>query len=175
MDLSANGSVRTLTRVHDKRANADREHVDGTVLPLADWLVRNWFVIFGSTRVPPTAETGRRRAYRWMRSHCMRFAGEGAALPNLCLCRAGDDATGLQWLRGNAETAAREPVEFVAESGESLLTLAELEDGRVPFVEGIVRIVRPQARAPVLRRGHLPRMQHRPPKFSSANDGAPIR
>lgn len=135
----AQGRRTNLTELLDLRANGLRERVDGTVLPLAEWLVRNWFVIFHSRHLPPDTLTPRRAAYRWRRSHGLRFVGEGCALPDLQIYRSSESCVDLAWRRDNADDGSPSPVRFTAEDNSVSIPKDAVEQSLSAFVDLIVR------------------------------------
>lgn len=134
-----------LTEVLDLRVNGLRQRVDGSVLPLAEWLVRNWFVIFHSRRLPPDELTPRRTAYRWRRSHGLRFVGEGCALPDLQIFRGSEHCVDLAWRRDRSDEDSPSPVRFTADDGAVSVARDSVEATLIAFVDSIVRRCREYA------------------------------
>lgn len=135
---ASDGVESILTRVLDRRANGMRSGVDGTVLPLAEWLARSYLHVFSTARLPPTPQTPRREVYGWRRSHCLRFAGEGAALPDACLWRGAAGRTSLRWERDDEAGSPGQPVVFLSE-GELDLPAEVAKQAVKGFVDSVLR------------------------------------
>lgn len=136
--VESGGRKDILTRVLDTRANTTRTGVYGTVLPLAEWFARAYFAIFEGLRLPPSDSAPRADRYRWRRAHCLRFAGEGTAVPDLCLWNTGDGQMSLQWFRDREDSAPWEPVMFLSQ-GAATLPRDQVREAVIGLVDQVIR------------------------------------
>jgi hypothetical protein len=126
-----------LSKVHDRYTKSTRDGVDGTVLPLAEWLARNWASIF-SWVWPPPPRSMRRDWYEWRRSHAWRMAGQGMALPALELWRSDRSAMTLRAVADDDEIA-RERVAFLQPVEPTSIPLVSVKEALASFVDLVVR------------------------------------
>ena len=107
IQIGANGAAaEVLTRVLDLHARTVRDHVYGTVLPLAEWLARCWPHLFFSRRARPSVDAPRSERYAWERVRRWRYAGEGTALPNVEFSFKDDLQLRLRWWRDEDSLSA---------------------------------------------------------------------
>ncbi len=85
------------------KANSVQRGVDGTVFPLAEWIVENWwFVLHEAARVPQFMG-GRILSkqgpsfHSWTQRHCLLAAQEGGALPDFSIYRDGEQIV-MKWV-----------------------------------------------------------------------------
>lgn len=147
IQVGANGTAgEVLTRVLDLHARTVRDHVYGTVLPLAEWLARCWPHVFFSRRARPGVDASRSEWYAWERVRRWRYAGEGTALPNVEFSFRDDLQLRLRWSRDeDSSSAPFERVLFQSEGefdAEPQAVQRSLED----FVASVLR--RLEERAP---------------------------
>jgi hypothetical protein len=87
------------TEVIDLRSNGRRPHVYGSLFPIAQWLVENWWhLLYEPSPVFPFPG-GRSPSLElrpWAQRHCLLAAREGGALPDLVILRDGEEIL-LSW------------------------------------------------------------------------------
>ena len=114
-----------LTQV-ETRNGTFRRGVYGTIFPIAEWIVENWWLLGFDSR--PSAVPSRYWKWRtlrfqpWLRQHNLRAAGNGMAWPDLTLVPEGN-LTRIRWA-ADAD-AGIGPVRFVA-SGTRLASTDDL-------------------------------------------------
>ncbi len=128
-----------LTSALDGRSKTIRRSVYGNLLPLAEWLVRSWSHLFRSRRVPAGTPAQTQDLYRWERTHCLRFVGDGMALPDLTFIP--DDA-GTMRLVWNADPdpdlSEFSSIRFLGE-GAVRVDVAAVERSCASFVDSVLR------------------------------------
>lgn len=141
---TADGRLLAPTRLLDVRAKAQRDGAYGTVLPLAEWMVRSWSHLFESRRERPCGPAEDAERYEWDRVHRIRYSGDGAALPDLALTAPESGRIALEWrsdLDGDDLNADFSPVRFVTHGAVELPAAAvELECAR--FIDSILERLR---------------------------------
>lgn len=113
-----------LTQVYDSRSKTTRDRVSDSMLPFAGWVARNWAHLVVADRVQPPNEASRRIRYNWQRSHDLRFAGDGTALPPLRFIPLDEEHVLLRWNPSLEDDGL--PIRF--------LTSAPAEDEPQPIV-----------------------------------------
>lgn len=147
-EVAAWGSLRielddprvVLTEAEDKRAQTVCRDVVGALLPLASWLARKWLLLFRSPRIRPAVTAPRAERYEWERSHCLRFVGDGTALPDLSIEGAGRDAIRLRWLADDGDPTR--PLRFLISSSSLTLRWGEVEIPFAELVDGVLARLR---------------------------------
>lgn len=138
VDAEQNGPV-CLTSALDSRSKTIRRSLYGNLLPLAEWFVRSWSHLFRSRRVPAGAQPQSRDLYRWERTHCLRFVGDGMALPDLTFIP--DDA-GTMRLVWNADPdpdlSEFSSIQFLGE-GDVRVHVADVEQSCASFIDSVIR------------------------------------
>lgn len=142
LQIEVDGSV--VTRLIDSRSDRIRRGVYYSVLPLAQWIVQNWWFLLNEPYRFPGIEDSRTLAQniadrRWVQRHSLLAAREGGALPDLTLFRDGDRVVARWFADGGNETSI--PVQFVG-SGEKKIVLAKVEEGLAQFVETVITRLR---------------------------------
>ncbi len=106
LELKSDG--KPLSRFWSEPTQAVRKGTYSSLLPLASWAARNWWVLLNegpalrdSTRGPRAARSTRAR--EWFRRHNFLFAREGMAYPDLSIMRV-DDQIGLMWRADPSES-----------------------------------------------------------------------
>ena len=100
-----------LLRMWDMEVRSIRDGAYGSLLPLAEWIVRNWWNLLYEHRNPPLEHGIRELAFfpehlPWLRRHCMLFAGEGQPLPDMRICALHDGVL-VQWVSDPANVRFR--------------------------------------------------------------------
>jgi len=128
-----------LTRATDRVARLNRDEVYGPLMPLVEWIARSWNHIAG----PRSTVGSRPVSYSWMRTHCLRFVGEGTALPHACFHPYGDDHIKLVWSADDEE----QPYERIAftTSGSLVLSKAVVLDELDRLVQSVLARLREMA------------------------------
>ncbi|MFV1969362.1 MAG: ImmA/IrrE family metallo-endopeptidase, partial [Pirellulaceae bacterium] len=130
-----------LSRVIRSTTNSVDRGVYGSLFPLAEWIVENWwFLLHESCRVPEFG-SGRRLASdpaqrAWVQRHNLLTAREGGALPDLSIFRDGD-AILLKWVSDPEHDERVRPVRFV-EQGTTLAEPSEVERSLHQFIEAVL-------------------------------------
>lgn len=127
------------TRVEDLNARTVRDAIRVPLMPLAEWVVANWFFLFfESPRTYPLAAARLSRAEDrdWFRRHNLLFAREGFPLPDLSLARASDEVVIVKAARDPWRTG-HYPVRFI-EDCELLVPAHEVRDQLRSLVEAVL-------------------------------------
>ncbi|HVZ35239.1 MAG TPA: hypothetical protein VG963_22590 [Polyangiaceae bacterium] len=136
LSISLHGKI--ITKALDLRANSERDEVYGSMFPIAEWLVENfWFL---TSEIPKSKTLSGRFASRalhpWMLRHNFLSAGAGAALPDLTLATDGLHAIAA-WFADPAEVSERRTIRFV-EEGRARLSNYDVEAGITGFVNSVL-------------------------------------
>ena len=130
-----------LSRVIRSTTNSLDRGVYGSLFPLAEWIVENWwFLLHESCRVPEFA-SGRRLAAdpkqrSWVQRHNLLAAREGGVLPDLTIFRDGD-AVVLKCVPDSEHDERIRPVRFI-ERGNILAHPSDVERSLHQFVEAVL-------------------------------------
>jgi hypothetical protein len=122
-----------------RTGNAHRG-IFGSVFPLAEWIVENWwFLLFEPCRVPELT-SGRSlvkvpRQRPWVQRHCLLAAREGGALPDLSFYRDGRHVV-AKWFPDPAQTGGDRPLFFTG--GEHRFSLEAAQQLFHGFVEEVL-------------------------------------
>ena len=116
-----------ITKVESVLSGSIRNHVYGSVLPLFEWFLDNWWFIFGETWKPASPidrldVSGRIIASRnpsyasWIRRHDILAARQGGSLPDLLFCFDGDSIL-AKWSSDPVEASqnSSRPVRFLSQ------------------------------------------------------------
>ena len=92
---------KPLSRFWSEETQSVRSGVYGSLLPLASWVARNWWVLLYQGTTHRRATHGPRilttdHTRKWFRTHNLLFAREGMAYPDLSIMRV-DDEVGYVW------------------------------------------------------------------------------
>lgn len=123
LEVQSPDGEHNLTQVWDRISRVERSAVYDTLMPLAEWLARCWHHIAEGRRQPPGPSASSRDRYRWERCHRLRYAGQGAALPDLCLWRSRDEYLWLEW-KPDADSERYQRVRFTAHGKVEVPTAA---------------------------------------------------
>lgn len=115
-----------------------RRSVYGSVYPLAEWIVANWWILAGHIR-PSAVETRywtwpNIRTYPWLASHNFRGAGDGMAWPNLTLVVEGSVCQ-IRWV--SDLEYARRPIRF-ASDGVAAFATRDVMEGLASLVDRVL-------------------------------------
>ena len=119
-----------VTRLVDTSAQSLRDGVYVPLYPLAEWLACNWWALFHQY-------SSRQQAGSFPRSHNLRYAGDGFALPDLALESAGE----TMLLRWRLRPMPGCQVQFI-EQGEYRLDTRSIEEELRCFIEAVIRRLR---------------------------------
>lgn len=97
---------KCLTQAIDKKSNALRTGVYGSLLPLTEWLVENWWTILHETHKSGVVSKD------WRKRHTFLAARDGGALPNLHIYRSSNELIELAWY--DDESQQNYPVKFIS-------------------------------------------------------------
>lgn len=127
------------TRVADLKTRSIRAAVRVPLMPLAEWIVSNWwFVLHESPHLHPIPGAryvgGPARA--WFRRHNLLFAREGFPLPDLTLARA-DESYAVARLVPDPRPVGRYPVRFTEEC-DVLVARSNLREQLHALVEAVL-------------------------------------
>lgn len=123
-----------ITKLHDKRDKTTRTGTYGSVLPLGEWIVRNFWFLLSEACPPGEPSVG------WLRRHSLVAAREGGSLPDLRIFRD-EDRVVADW---RATEARHLPVDFVT-AGTAELHPDSVRATLIRFVDAVVEQLRPVA------------------------------
>lgn len=139
-----------LTSLVDLRTRSLRDGVYGPLMPVAEWLVSNWWFLWeetlpghrGPERVGPLRwDYTQPTTQAWLGRHGMRAAEEGDVLPDLRIHREGDDVLGVQMVcdptPGRGPFRTGRPVCFTRE-GYWLVDRRETRQHLTQWIDGVV-------------------------------------
>jgi hypothetical protein len=123
------------------KANSLQEGVYGSVFPLAEWVVENWWFLLNEPCRIPDYPGGRRlsgddQLRWWVQRHDLLAAREGGALPDLSLYRDGPDVV-LKWVPDPDPGDQLKRVRFIG-AGEIRLEPSDIERSLGEFVEAVL-------------------------------------
>lgn len=126
----------TATELVDPKSGSHRTGVFGSVFPLAEWLVENWWFLLNEPCPVAPVPCGRQVSpwmADWSHRHCLLSAREGGSLPDVTIFRDGDQAVAL-W-NADPEWGLVSPVRFIGQ-GRAMLPPKEVRRGFVELVQG---------------------------------------
>lgn len=112
------------TRVVSGAAGGARDHIYVSVYPLAEWLVANWWFLQSEFKTPRS---------RYFERHSLRFAGDGAAFPNLAISPLGD----ITEISCQSRALRHQKLEFITD-GRAFLDTREVMHSLGSFVEYVL-------------------------------------
>jgi hypothetical protein len=139
--ISAGG--RSVTRLWDRDAQAERTSLYLPAFPLARWLVANWWTLLyepaplGANESFLSSDgdwTAQQRD--WLDRHCLRAADSGLMLPHACWFSDGRSII-IAWSADDEEAYPHLPGYFV-ESGRVSLERGEVQSSLWEFVSGVI-------------------------------------
>ena len=138
--LTIEADGRLVTEVLDKRSRSLRGGIYGSVFPLGQWIVENWwFLLNESYRFPGVygsrdlARTSGDRA--WIQRHSMLAARQGGALPDLTIYRD-ERSVVARWMPDGEDSA--HPFLCFTGSGEVQMAPDEAERGLAELVDQVM-------------------------------------
>ncbi len=140
----ANGvSRRVLTQLEDLEARTLGKAVYGPVVGIAEWFARSWPHVIRSRRIEPDVPD-RRHLYVWRRTHSLRMAGDGLALPQVVFRPKDQETLTVAWYAD--ETVPDFGRVRYVESGQADLPVAVVRVEIAGFVDSV--LARLEARCP---------------------------
>lgn len=129
------------SRVIRAASNSLDRGVYGSVFPLAEWIVENWWFLLNKSCRVPEFVSGRHLASdpaqrNWVGRHCLLAAREGSALPDLTIFRDGD-AVVLKWMPDPMHDKEIRPVRFI-EQGAVFANPLDAERSLHQFLEAVL-------------------------------------
>lgn len=136
---------RCVSTVWDKSLQLERQSLYIPALPVAAWMVRNWWFLFHETchwESPPRTANNAAQ-WQWLQRHCLRTADSSLMLPALSLFH---DGNGLRacWHADSPATMPNMPGNFLAE-GEDRLDLAATQLALKTFIDAVFDRLTPQS------------------------------
>lgn len=131
---------RLVTQAVDYRSESLRGGVYGSVLPLCQWILENWWFLLNESYRFPVPHAARELAKSpndrpWVQRHSLLAAGEGGALPDLMIFR--DDRTVVARWTPDHEDSVHPFLRFTG-SGEVQMDPAEAEHGLSELVREVL-------------------------------------
>ena len=127
-----------VTEALDLRSESRRAGVYGSLFPMAEWIVENWWPLLHE-QCPVSPVPGGRAARSWIKDwiqrHNLLAARDGSALPDLTCVRDGDDVV-LHWEQDPAEWGPRR-VRFVSQ-GQHRVALEQFSKALAAFVNSVI-------------------------------------
>lgn len=137
--LSLKVGDRYVTESVDQRSGSQRSGVYGSLFPLANWLVENWWHLLHEPMPCSPLLSGRQATpflRDWMQRHNLLAAREGGALPDLTLVRDGDEIV-MQW-ESDPDLGAPSRLRFIGQ-GYERVSPKVFEDSMAAFVEAVLQ------------------------------------
>lgn len=132
------GERHVFTRLLSAASRSERQGVYGSIFPLAEWIVENWWFILAEPARMPELPSGRRLAdfspelREWAARHNLLAARHGGALPDVSLYCDHDHIV-AKW-RADPDIERKDAsVRFIGE-GEARLGREDVERGLESFV-----------------------------------------
>ncbi len=138
LQIEVAGNV--VTQRIDPGSTRVRRGVYYSVLPLAQWVVANWWFLLNEPYRFPRILESRALAQnsldrQWVRRHSLLTAREGGALPDLTLFRDGSRVV-ARWFADDDRTA-QTPLHFIGK-GEAEMSPTTVEDALARFIEAVI-------------------------------------
>ena len=136
--LSLHADNLCLSEAVDERSDSRRTSLYGSLFPLVEWLVENWWHLLNepSPRSPvPGGRVAPPLMRSWVQRHNLLAARDGGALPDLTILRDGNEVL-VQW---EADPVLPTPsrLRFVGQ-GKLRRSLPEVESALGSFVEAVL-------------------------------------
>lgn len=140
ISIEDRGQRRSLTHLLDHRARSERDEVFGSALPLAEWLVENWWFLLHepirSRDIQSSRELVTDPAHRnWVRRHSLLSAREGGSLPDVQIFRERESVR-ICWFP-DPFPGEDSSVTFLGQ-GDLTIDLQKLELGISEFVDQVL-------------------------------------
>lgn len=118
-----------VTEIDDRNSGSSRSGVYGSVFPLCQWIVENWWFLLNEVyRFPKVSGSfdilQRSDGQPWVQRHSLLAAREGGALPDLMIFRDSESIV-ARWVRGEEDTL-NPSIRFTG-SGEARLDPDDVE------------------------------------------------
>lgn len=131
---------RLVTEVIDKRSRSLRGGIYGSVFPLSQWIVENWWFLLNESYRFPAARSSRELARTpadraWAQRHSVLTAREGGALPDLTLYRD-EEVVVARWMRDSEDTTS--PFLRFSAEGEARMDPEDAERGLAELVDQVL-------------------------------------
>lgn len=135
------GQRLLLSRLISAAAKSERTTIYGSVFPLAEWVVENWWFLLNEPSRIPEISSGRKLAAlptlrSWAQRHNLLTARHGGALPDVSLYRDHEHVVAKAFPDPDSERDDR-PVRFMAQ-GEIRLSPHDVEQGLDAFVQQVL-------------------------------------
>lgn len=132
---------RWLSQLIRSTTNGVDRGVYGSLLPLAEWIVENWWFLLHETCRVPDFISGRFLAHDpqqrdWLQRHNLLAARNGGALPDVTIFRDGESVA-LKWMPDPKSDENALPVRFVDE-GSARISPDDVERELHRFVEAVL-------------------------------------
>lgn len=141
--IAMSAAGRSVTRVWDRDAQAERTSLYLPAFPLARWLVANWWAMlhepapFGASEAFPSSDGDWTAEQRdWQLRHCLRAAESGLLLPHACLFSDGRKVV-IDWSADDEDAYPHLPGYFV-ESSRVSLDRGEVQTTLREFVSAVI-------------------------------------
>src|SRR5262245_53730733 len=133
---------RWLTSCVRTRSNSVQRGAYGSVFPLAEWVVVNWWFLLHEPLRVPEYRGGRAMAFedaprQWAQRHDLLAAREGGALPDLTFYRDGPDVAAC-WFPDPEQDERIRPTRFISGVETVRLAASDLEIALGRFVESVL-------------------------------------
>lgn len=143
-DIGGQGHI--LSRLISTAAKGERTTIYGSVFPLAEWIVENWWFLLHEPSRIAELTSGRRLAAlpalrRWGQRHNLLAARHGGALPDVSLYRDHEHVVAAAYADPPLERDDL-PVRFISE-GEARLCPRRVEQGLEAFVLQVLARLEP--------------------------------
>ncbi|HEY3968989.1 MAG TPA: ImmA/IrrE family metallo-endopeptidase [Planctomycetaceae bacterium] len=136
------GQTHVLSRLLSNAARSERTGIFGSVFPVAEWIVENWWFILHEPSRMPELPSGRMFSdnppvmRHWAHRHNLLSARHGGALPDLSLYRDDEHIVVRSYADPDPGRNAR-PVRFLGE-GELRLCQKDVEHGLDSFIRQVL-------------------------------------
>ena len=143
MQLVDDGSpTRWLTLCVRTKYDSVQRGVYGSLFPLADWIVENWWFLLHEPLRVSEYRSGRTNAVDdqqrlWIRRHNLLAAREGGALPDLTIYRDGTDSV-VCWAPDPELDEAVRRTRFISGAGSVRIKRRDLETSLYHLVEAVL-------------------------------------
>jgi hypothetical protein len=133
---------RPVTQLLDGRSSSVRPAIYGSLFPVAEWIVENWWFLLHEPARRAQIPGGRALAARapdlrpWIRRHDLLAGAEGNSLPDLLIFRDGACVV-VQWVPDPEEFDGRGGIRFIG-AGHARLSPESVTAGLENFVNAIL-------------------------------------
>lgn len=127
-----------VTELVDSKSGSHRTGVFGSVFPLAEWVVENWwFLLNEPCRVAPVPCGRQAKPWMadWSHRHCLLSAREGGSLPDLTVFR--DEELAIALWGPDPEWGLVSPVRFIGQ-GQAGIPLDDVRRALIGLVQSTI-------------------------------------